>query len=357
MSEKRTFYWIKLRDTFFSSDKVDFLMSQKDGANYIVLYQMLCLKCINNDGVLGRTIGEMIIPYDADKIVRDCKWFSKDTVLVALEFFKKLGLIYSEENGFYRLENFAEMVGSESSFKEQKRIVRANKDIKYSNCEKINAETIMLPTGEYKRVDEKRYGGNGMRAYALSDGKCENCGSNTGLLIHHNNGYSNDINDLYVLCTECHGKVHSNPPIELHHTRVKKELKGQVLGQVLPEIEIEKDIDKDINMCVNTERAIYTGGNKIPPTLQEVADYIINKELDVDASKFYNFYESKGWYVGKNKMKNWHSALANWKNNNNVYVNKKTIEKPNYLKRDNNQETLSEEELKEAEELAKKLLR
>lgn len=51
---------------------------------------------------------------------------------------------------------------------------------------------------------------------------------------------------------------------------------------------------------------------KIPPTLEEVISYINENGVSVDPYKFWNFYESKGWYVGKNKMKNWHSAIATW---------------------------------------------
>lgn len=44
MATGKRYFWIKLREAFMTSDTVDFLMSQKDGANYVVLYQMLCLK-------------------------------------------------------------------------------------------------------------------------------------------------------------------------------------------------------------------------------------------------------------------------------------------------------------------------
>lgn len=110
----KRYYWIKLRDTFMTSDAVDFLMAQTDGANYVVLYQMLCLKTINTGGELSRTIGEMIVPYDIDKIVRDTKWFSKDTIIVALELYKRLGLVFANENGNLVITDFCKMVGSET---------------------------------------------------------------------------------------------------------------------------------------------------------------------------------------------------------------------------------------------------
>ena len=110
----KRYYWIKLKDTFFTSDTVDFLMSQKDGANYVVLYQMLCLKTANTNGELSRQIGEIIIPFDVEKIHRYCKYFSIDTIRVALELYKKLGLIYEQENGILQITNFENLIGSES---------------------------------------------------------------------------------------------------------------------------------------------------------------------------------------------------------------------------------------------------
>lgn len=112
--DKGKFFWIKLTDKFLTSDTVDFLMSQEGGANYVVLYQMLCLKTVNNDGILGRKLGEIIVEYDAEKICRDCKYFSIDTVRVALELYKALGLVYQYENGLLRITDFEKMIGSQS---------------------------------------------------------------------------------------------------------------------------------------------------------------------------------------------------------------------------------------------------
>ena len=56
----------------------------------------------------------------------------------------------------------------------------------------------------------------------------------------------------------------------------------------------------------------------VPPTMEEVRDYIIGKGSAVDAERFWNFYESKGWMVGKNKMKDWKAAIRTWERNNGV---------------------------------------
>ena len=125
MATGKRYYWIKLKVNFMTSETVDFLMSQENGAEYVVLYQMLCLKTINTGGRLERHIGEVIIPYDETKIQRDCKWFSIDTIRVALNLYKQLGLIYMDQDGVLCLAGHQEMIGSETDYSEQKRRQRA----------------------------------------------------------------------------------------------------------------------------------------------------------------------------------------------------------------------------------------
>lgn len=127
MATGKRYYWIKLKDTFMTSDAVDFLMGQPDGANYVVLYQMLCLKTINTGGKLERHIGEVIIPYDEAKIQRDTKWFSIDTVRVALNLYKALGLVYVDRDGSLCLTDHENLVGSETDYAAQKKVQRQNK--------------------------------------------------------------------------------------------------------------------------------------------------------------------------------------------------------------------------------------
>ena len=124
MTETKKYYWIKLKTNFFNTDEIDFLMSQENGCEYVVLYQMLCLNTANTNGVMANKVGEMIVPYNIEKIVRDAKYFKTDTVIVALGLFKQLGLIYEEEHNILKIANFDEMVGSESKWAEKKRLYR-----------------------------------------------------------------------------------------------------------------------------------------------------------------------------------------------------------------------------------------
>lgn len=50
----------------------------------------------------------------------------------------------------------------------------------------------------------------------------------------------------------------------------------------------------------------------IPPTMEEVKQYCLENGYTLDAQRFVDFYECKGWMVGKNKMKNWKAAVRTW---------------------------------------------
>ena len=50
----------------------------------------------------------------------------------------------------------------------------------------------------------------------------------------------------------------------------------------------------------------------IKPSVEEVKAYCQERNNGVDAQKFIDFYESKGWMIGKNHMKDWKAAVRTW---------------------------------------------
>jgi len=68
-----------------------------------------------------------------------------------------------------------------------------------------------------------------------------------------------------------------------------------------------------------------------PPTIDEVKNYITEKGYSIDAEHFVAYYESNGWKVGKNKMKNWRFAVVTWAKNEKQYKNNyKPVERQSY---------------------------
>lgn len=67
----------------------------------------------------------------------------------------------------------------------------------------------------------------------------------------------------------------------------------------------------DTNKNVKKEKKEKEATKKFaPPTVEELSIYIDSKWYSVDAETFHAFYESKGWVVGKAKMKSWKSCLV-----------------------------------------------
>ena len=87
-----------------------------------------------------------------------------------------------------------------------------------------------------------------------------------------------------------------------------------------------------------------------PPTPEDVREYCREKGLNVDADRFVDFYESKNWYVGKNKMKDWKAAVRNWARSQRQESTAKGTEKPrnrfaNFQQRDYDYDTLIAQEM------------
>ena len=154
MATGKRYYWMKLKDSFMTSETVDFLMSQPNGANYVVLYQMLCLKTINTEGRFERQIGALLIPYDIEKIQRDTKWFSIDTIRIALNLYMQLGLIYKDENGVMVIANHNELVGSETDAAARMRSSRSRRQQSLPPGEQTGKQCANIVTPENREQRE-----------------------------------------------------------------------------------------------------------------------------------------------------------------------------------------------------------
>ena len=52
------------------------------------------------------------------------------------------------------------------------------------------------------------------------------------------------------------------------------------------------------------------------PTIEEVKNYCSERDNKISAEAFVDFYESKNWFIGKNKMKDWRAAVRTWEKRN-----------------------------------------
>ena len=68
-----------------------------------------------------------------------------------------------------------------------------------------------------------------------------------------------------------------------------------------------------------------------PPTLEDVQVYCKERGNKVDAERFIDYYASKGWLVGKSKMKDWKAAVRNWERSERNYNQDKPTRNANEI--------------------------
>lgn len=111
--------------------------------------------------------------------------------------------------------------------------------------------------------------------------------------------------------TKAKGK--SKPNLVGNQNAVSKDEAKTKLKQSKNEAKTKRDRDRD---RINIETKVSNGANKstrfVPPSLIDVQEYIQKNNYLVDASTFIDFYTSKGWMVGSNKMKDWKAAVRTW---------------------------------------------
>ena len=86
-----------------------------------------------------------------------------------------------------------------------------------------------------------------------------------------------------------------------------------------------KESDEKENNNVNiegSEKPKRTRTTFVKPTIEECQDYANTMLYTFDVRQFYDFYESNGWRVGRNPMKDWRAAMRNWNKNEQHFNNR-----------------------------------
>lgn len=134
------FYWLQLKEDFFDNDAIEWLEEQKpNGRDYAYFYLKLCLKSLKSNGILIRKVGNILIPYDNKKLAELTK-MDFDTVTVAMELLKKIGLIEILENGEIYIKQLEQLIGSKSLGALKKQQQRFLSGQKVDNCPPKNGQ-------------------------------------------------------------------------------------------------------------------------------------------------------------------------------------------------------------------------
>lgn len=231
------FYWLQLKEDFFEDDAIQWLEEQEpNGRDYAYFYLKLCLKSLKSNGILIREVGNILIPYDNRKLAELTK-MDFDTVTIAMELLKKIGLVEVLENGEIYITQLENLIGS-------------------------------ISRGALKKKQQRL-------------------------------------------------------------------LSGQMGGQMSYK---DKDKDKDKVKYKEVIRKTFS-----KPTIEEIEQYCKERNNGINANTFYDFYESKDWMVGKNKMKDWKACIRTWEQR----TDKKKIDLPEWTNKKIDDGVLTIEEEKE----------
>jgi len=121
--------------------------------------------------------------------------------------------------------------------------------------------------------------------------------------------------------------------IKVHYTYKEgtKEILNRHISILKGGIEVKpntpyKKTSKSNTTSINTMNSNTKAESFKIPTIIEIKEYCTERKNSVDAETFFNFYESKDWLIGKNKMKKWKACVITWEKsrNNNTNTNDRT---------------------------------
>lgn len=134
--------------------------------------------------------------------------------------------------------------------------------------------------------------------------------------------FDNELVDLKGVCKSIFTLI--IPQLEANNKRYENGTKGgrpktktkpnenQKETKVKPNENVNEN--DNVNNNDNIKENIIKEKNFKKPSFEEVEEYCKERNNDIDAQRFIDFYESKGWMVGKNKMKDWKACIRTWEN-------------------------------------------
>ena len=254
MTDNKRFYWLKLRRDFFKRHDIKILESMPQGKEYVLFYIKLLAESVDHGGELRFN---ETIPYTADMLaaVTDT---NTEVVDKALDNLKTLGLLVVADDGTMSLPYAVKLIDSCADNDNARRQARYRERHKADNG---NSNTISTPNNT-----ENNTKSNGTVTQSVTN--------------------SNEILDI---------------EIDTRDIDIKREsIEREKTGDRSPRTRFIKPTTDDI--------------------LSYFTDYAYKKGINIDpvveSERFYNYYESNGWRVGRNPMRDYKAACRNWLLNN-----------------------------------------
>ena len=286
----KTYYWLKLKKDFFKNPRIKKLRGMAGGDTYTCIYLQLLLSSLETDGVL---VYEGIEPTFAGELSLITDEDETD-IQATLDYLIKQGLMEQVGDKFI-LTQTPELTGKAEDSKDRVKRFR-----KRQKQEQIEAK-------------EEQY----------SDEKTE---CNEGVTVC--NGICNvTCNDVTVLESELESELEKELEKELESESEVANATTQVCvcvreGKSHDEEKSHESKEPPNKSEEKSHEGLPSKGKLSEeekskrfkkPSLEELEAYKTQNNLAlVDCEAFFDFYESKGWVVGKSPMKDWRATMRNW---------------------------------------------
>ena len=301
MSEPKRYFWLKLHKDFFQRKEIKRLRKIAGGDTYTIIYLKMLLRSIMSDGKLyfdgleDDFASELALDLDE----------KEENVQITIQYLLKSGLLEMCSDEEYYLPDTKDSTGCETAVASRVRKHRERK--KSLQCNADVTQVKQLCNGEIEKkleiekeikIDKELYIEKDIDIDTLS--LCEqkslihDVWEDTFDLITTNVKKSLDnLVDEYGAVITKQAILDAKKQGKSHIKYVEGVLKNKMLERNVP--------------VSNTKKKRF-----VKPTVEEVKQYCIERNNNVNAEQFYDYYESNGWKVGKNSMKDWKAAVRTW---------------------------------------------
>lgn len=299
MSEPKRYFWLKLHKDFFQRKEIKRLRKIAGGDTYTIIYLKMLLRSIMSDGKLyfdgleDDFASELALDLDE----------KEENVQITIQYLLKSGLLEMCSDEEYYLPDTKDSTGCETAVASRVRKHRERK--KALQCNTDVTQVKQLCNGEIEKeikIDKELYIEKDIDIDTLS--LCEqkslihDIWENAFDLITANVKKSLDnLVDEYGAVITKQAILDAKKQGKSHIKYVEGVLKNKMLEENIP--------------ANNPKRKRF-----VKPTVEEVRQYCIERNNNVNAEQFFDYYESNGWKVGKNSMKDWKATVRRWASNN-----------------------------------------
>ena len=194
---------------------------------------------------------------------------------------------------------------------------------------------------------EVRYNNNLRANEKLLFGEITALSNATGICTASNNYFANLYGVVPSAITKWIKDLEKYQYIEVEYIKNGKEIKQRIIkltrihkyDEVFTNVvggysQMLKENNTSINNTSIKERNIKERKVFEKPTIEEIKEYCLERNNGINAEAFYDFYESKDWYVGKNKMKDWKACVRTWEQRTKVKTIQNKADVPKWFNKE-----------------------